>query len=156
MQSRKTWGALGRRSSASMAKNSVRRTQATVQREDQVGMLREEHIIIDNNPMPTAEELLKYKDISPDLVQYFMKITDEERSIRHEVTRQSIELTQMDSKRRHRERILGLVFAFMTILVFLGITAYALYLDKPWLAGIFSTLSIAGIISAFIQGHKEG
>ena len=62
----------------------------------------------------------------------------------------------MDSKRRHRERILGLVFAFMTILVFLGITAYALYLDKPWLAGIFSTLSIAGIISAFIQGHKEG
>ena len=139
-----------------MAKNSVRRTQATVQREDQVGMLREEHIIIDNNPMPTAEELLKYKDISPDLVQYFMKITDEERSIRHEVTRQSIELTQMDSKRRHRERILGLVFAFMPILVFLGITAYALYLDKPWLAGIFSTLSIAGIISAFIQGHKEG
>lgn len=138
-----------------MAKNSVRRTQATVQRADQVGMLQEEHIIIDNNPMPTAEELSKYKDISPDLVQYFMKITNEERSIRHEVTRQSVELTQMDSKRRHRERILGLVFAFMALLVFLGITAYALYLDKPWLAGIFSTLSIAGIISAFIQGRKE-
>ena len=118
-------------------------------------MLQEEHIIIDNNPMPTAEELSKYKDISPDLVQYFMQITDEERSIRHEVTRQSVDLTQMDSKRRHRERILGLVFAFITILVFLGITAYALYLDKPWLAGIFSTLSIAGIISAFIQGRKE-
>lgn len=138
-----------------MAKNSVRRTQATVQRADQVGMLQEEHIIIDNNPMPTAEELSKYKDISPDLVQYFMQITDEERGIRHEVTRQSIELTQMDSKRRHRERILGLAFAFITILVFLGITAGALYLDKPWLAGIFSTLSIAGIISAFIQGRKE-
>lgn len=138
-----------------MAKNSVRRTQATVQRADQVGMLQEEHIIIDNNPMPTAEELSKYKDISPDLVQYFMQITDEERSIRHEVTRQSVDLTQMDSKRRHRERILGLVFAFIALLVFLGITAYALYLDKPWLAGIFSTLSIAGIISAFIQGRKE-
>ena len=103
-----------------MAKNSIRRTQAAVQRADEVGMLREEHIVIDNNPMPTAEELSKYKDISPDLVQYFMKITDEERSIRHEVTRQSIELTL-----------------------------------KPWLAGIFSTLSVASIISAFIQGRKE-
>lgn len=138
-----------------MAKNSVRRTQATVQRADQVGMLQEEHIIIDNNPMPTAEELSKYKDISPDLVQYFMQITDEERSIRHEVTRQSVELTQKDSQRRHHERILGLVFAFIALLVFLGITAYALYLDKPWLAGVFSTLSIAGIISAFIQGRKD-
>ena len=138
-----------------MAKNSVRRTQATVQRADQVGMLQEEHIIIDNNPMPTAEELSKYKDISPELVQYFMQITDEERGIRHEVTRQSIGMTQKDSQRRHHERILGLVFAFIALLVFLGITAYALYLDKPWLAGIFSTLSIAGIISAFIQGRKE-
>lgn len=138
-----------------MAKNSVRRTQATVQRADQVGMLQEEHIIIDNNPMSTAEELSKYKDISPDLVQYFMQITDEERGIRHEVTRQSIGMTQKDSQRRHHERILGLVFAFIALLVFLGITAYALYLDKPWLAGVFSTLSIAGIISAFIQGRKE-
>lgn len=138
-----------------MAKNSIRRTQAAVQRADEVGMLREEHIVIDNNPMPTAEELSKYKDISPDLVQYFMKITDEERSIRHEVTRQSIELTLKDSQRRHNERILGLNYALITILVFLGITAYALYLDKPWLAGIFSTLSVATIISAFIQGRKE-
>lgn len=56
-----------------MAKNSIRRTQAAVQRADEVGMLQEEHIVIDNNPMPTAEELSKYKDISPELVHYLCK-----------------------------------------------------------------------------------
>lgn len=138
-----------------MGKNSVKRTSATVQRVDGVGTLSEEHIVIDNSPMPTAEELAKYKEVDPELVAYFQQLTDEERRLRHEVTRKSVDLLEVDNKRGHTERLLGQVFAFLSLLVFLAITAWALYLDKPWLAGIFSTFSLAGIVSAFINGKKE-
>lgn len=118
-------------------------------------MLSEEHIVIDNNPMPSADELAKYQEVDPGLVSYFQRITDEERSFRYEVARQSVDLLARENKRGHRERLLGQVFAFLSLLVFLAITAWALYLDKAWLAGLFSTLSIAGIVSAFINGKKD-
>lgn len=138
-----------------MSKNTVKRTQATVQRADTIGTLNEEHIVIDNSLMPSAEELAKYKEIDPDLVRYFQRITDEERNLRHEATRQSLELLTIDNERRHRERMRGQILAFLSLLFFLGITALALYLGQSWLAGLFSTLSIAGIVSAFINGKKE-
>ena len=138
-----------------MGKNSVKRTNATLQRPDAVGTLSEEHIVIDNNPMPSADELAKYQEVDSGLVSYFQRITDEERSFRHEVARQSVDLLARENKRGHRERLLGQVFAFLSLLVFLAITAWALYLDKAWLAGLFSTLSIAGIVSAFINGKKD-
>ena len=138
-----------------MGKNSVKRTNATLQRPDAVGTLSEEHIVIDNNPMPSADELAKYQEVDPGLVSSFQRITDEERSFRHEVARQSVDRLARENKRGHRERLLGQVFAFLSLLVFLAITAWALYLDKAWLAGLFSTLSIAGIVSAFINGKKD-
>ena len=138
-----------------MGKNSVKRTSATVQRIDGVGTLSEEHIVIDNSPMPTAEELTKYKEVDPGLVAYFQQITDEERKLRHEVTRKSVSLLEVDNKRGHKERLLGQIFAFLSILVFLAITILALYLDKPWLAGVFSVVSLTGVVSSFINGKKE-
>ena len=101
-----------------MSKNTVKRTQATVQRADTIGTLNEEHIVIDNSLMPSAEELAKYKEIDPDLVRYFQRITDEERNLRHEATRQSLELLAIDNERRHRERMRGQILAFP--LIFLG------------------------------------
>ena len=138
-----------------MGKHSVKRTNATLQRPDAEGTLIEEHIVIDNNPMPSADELAKYQEVDPGLVSYFQRIPDEERIFRHEVARQRVDLLARENKRGHRERLLGQVFAFLSLLVFLAITAWALYLDKAWLAGLFSTLSIAGIVSAFINGKKD-
>lgn len=139
-----------------MGKNSISRRSAIVQDNKGIGTLNEEHIIFDNNPMPSADDLAKYKNIDPKFVEYFIRITDEERAMRHKVTNERMELLSQERKHRHSERRLGLIFAFIALLGFLGITFYALYTDKSWLAGIFSVLSVGGVISAFTSsGHKS-
>lgn len=137
-----------------MGKNSLKRSNATMQNGNSVGTISEEHIVIDNNPMPSADELTKYQSVHPDLVSYFMRITDEERALRHELAKRSMSAIEDDNKRSHFNRRLGMTLALIALLVFLAITAYALYLDHPWIAGLFSTLSIATIVTAFINNNK--
>ena len=144
-----------------MGRASLKRAGAKIEpkasSEDQslIQTLQAEHVVIDDSPMPSADELAKYKELDPRLVDYFMRITNEERAMRHEATKQSMDIIAKDSKGKHQERVLGLIFAFVSLLGFLGTTILALYLDKPWLAAIFSTLSIAGIVSAFVTGAKK-
>ena len=49
----------------------------------------------------------------------------------------------------------GMFFAFLALMTFVALAAYALYLDKPWFAGIFGFAAVAGIISTFVNAGKR-
>lgn len=42
-------------------------------------------------------------------------------------------------------------FAFFCLIALSTVVAYALYLDKPWLAGILGGTTIVSVISLFVR-----
>jgi membrane protein YdbS with pleckstrin-like domain len=48
----------------------------------------------------------------------------------------------------------GMFFAFLSIVVTIGLAAYALYLDRAWFAGVFGLAAVASIASIFINNKK--
>lgn len=49
----------------------------------------------------------------------------------------------------------GMFFAFLSIVVCMGVAAWALYLDRPWFAGIFGGIGIISIVSIFVTGKAD-
>ena len=50
----------------------------------------------------------------------------------------------------------GMFFAFLALVTLVGLTSFALYLDKPWFAGVFGFATAVSIISLFVgAGRKE-
>lgn len=51
--------------------------------------------------------------------------------------------------------IVGKVFAFLFIMGALALSAWALYLDRAWLAGILAGTTLATVVGAFIEVEKR-
>lgn len=49
----------------------------------------------------------------------------------------------------------GMFFAFLSLILFIGLAALALYLDKQWFAGIFGVASILSVVSIFVEAGKD-
>ena len=49
----------------------------------------------------------------------------------------------------------GMFFAFLFLVLFLVVAAFALYLDKPWFAGVFGGIAIIAVVSSFIDAGKN-
>ena len=50
----------------------------------------------------------------------------------------------------------GMTFAFLSVALFVGLTAWALYLDHPWFAGISAFASLITIVSIFVDTGRNG
>jgi len=46
-------------------------------------------------------------------------------------------------------------FAFFCLIALSTVVAYALYLDKPWLAGILGGTTIVSVISLFVRKDQD-
>ncbi len=46
-------------------------------------------------------------------------------------------------------------FAFLALITLVGLSALALYLDKPWFAGIFGFTAVVSIVSIFVNAGKN-
>lgn len=47
-----------------------------------------------------------------------------------------------------------MAFAFLSIVVIVALAAYALYLDRPWFAGILGAGTLVTVASIFINREK--
>ena len=130
--------------------------QQLSQKETQVsiGKQLEQTLIVDDNSLPTPEELAAYKAVEPKIVDFLIETSKKEQEHRHKIDNDKIVIIKKSERRITTINLTGMFFAFLSIIVLVGLSAYALYLDKPWFAGIVGVGTIASVASVFVHRDK--
>ena len=69
--------------------------------------------------------------------------------------KEKLKILKNSERKNGRMNWWGMFFAFLSLILFMGVAAFALYLDKPWFAGIFGGTAILSVISTFVQAGKD-
>ncbi|MBD5387303.1 DUF2335 domain-containing protein [bacterium] len=115
----------------------------------------EQTLSVDDSFLPSPAELNEYYKIDPQIVTLLCKMTEKEQSSRHEQEKKKLDLIKKSESRQYRINVWGMVFAFLSLVVMMGVTAWALYLDRPWIASLFGVLSATTIIGLFISPKQK-
>ena len=138
-----------------MAKQSISRKETQVSTGDSVGKQLEQTVSVDDNSLPSPQELSQYQKISPNIVEFLIETARKEQEHRHYMEKEKLELIKESEQKDAKMNIRGMRFAFLSLVIFMGITAFALYLDKPWFSGIFGAITILSIMSIFVEVGKK-
>ena len=120
-----------------------------------VGNSLEQYISVEDNTLPSPQDLSEYQKIDPRIVDYLLTSSAKEQNHRHEMEAGKLAIIRKSERRTGQMNWWGMFFAFLALLTFVALAAYALYLDKPWFAGIFGFAAVAGIISTFVDAGKR-
>ena len=138
-----------------MVKQKVQQKETQVGTTDGIGKQLEQTFIVDDNMLPSPEELEAYKKVDPRIVDFWLNSSSEEQKHRHYVDEQKIEIIKKSEARIARTNWWGMFFAFLSILVLVLLAAYALYLDRKWIAGIIGATTIFAVASIFIKRDNK-
>lgn len=116
-----------------------------------IGRQMEQTVMIDDNLLPSPQELAAYKEVNPDIVEFLMEASKKEQEYRHGINRRKIEVLDRNEKHETRINITGMVLAFLVIVLLIALSAYALYLDRPWFAGFSGIGAIAAVLTIFVN-----
>ncbi len=137
-----------------MAKQCLKRTK--IEGENGiVGYSEEQHLTFSDSIIPCPEDLEALQRIDSGFAQFFMNAMNEEQKVRHKILSDRSEQIKIDSKKSSRNELIGMIFALISVLSFVGLTAYSLFLGSNIMAGIFGVLSLSSIVSVFVNGKKR-
>lgn len=137
-----------------MAKQQIQQKETVVAGQGGVGQQLERTYTVDDNSLPSPQELAAYKEIDPQIVTFLMEASVKEQNHRHEMDKVKYDLIRKSESRIGRMNWWGMAFAFLSIVVIVGLAAYALYLDRPWFAGILGASTLIAVASIFINKEK--
>lgn len=138
-----------------MGKQEIKQKETQVSTNGGIGKQLEQTFTVDDNCLPSPGELQAYKNIDPRIVDYLIDASVKEQTHRHAMDKQKLQIIKKTEGRIGRMNWWGMFFAFLCILVFSTVTGYALYLDKPWFAGIMGGAVLISIVSIFVKGNSE-
>ncbi len=138
-----------------MSKKIIQSRETQVATQSGLGHSVEQNYTIDDSVIPSPQELEQYKQVDERFLDYFFDTAKEEQKHRHEMDKMKMKVLRKSESRTERMNWWGMFFAFLSITVCLGVSAWALYLDRPWFAGIFGSIGLATIVSIFVTGKSE-
>ena len=138
-----------------MAKQSISRKETQVSMGDSVGKQLEQTFSVDDNSLPSPQELKLYQQIDPKIISFLMETSIKEQEHRHFMDKEKLKILKKSEQKNGRMNWWGMFFAFLSLIFLVGLAALALYLDKPWFATIFGAAAIISIISIFVEAGKE-
>lgn len=138
-----------------MAKQQINRKETKVATQEGLGQQFEQVVTVDDSTLPSAQELADYKQVDPRIVEFLMDISKKEQSHRHKVEDEKINIIKHSERRVTRMNWWGMFFAFLALVSLVALAAYALYLDKPWFAGIFGFTAVVSVISVFVDAGRK-
>lgn len=139
-----------------MSKKELRQRETNVANSNgAIGKELEQTLTVDDSFLPAPEELIKYREVDPKIVELLCRMSEKEQSARHKLEEQKLKIIKKSENRQYSINIWGMIFAFLALVVMMGVTAWALYLDRPWIATLFGVLSATTIISLFIAPKQK-
>lgn len=138
-----------------MGKHSISRKETQVSMGDSIGKQLEQTVSVDDNSLPTPQELQLYQQIDPSIIPFLIQTSVKEQEHRHNMDKEKLKILKNSERKNGRMNWWGMFFAFLSLILFMGVAAFALYLDKPWFAGIFGGTAILSVISTFVQAGKD-
>lgn len=138
-----------------MAKHSISTQTAAVKEGDKMGVSVEQTVQMEEMSLPSPQELAQYKAIDARIVDFLINQAKAEQQHRHDMDKEKMKILRKSEGRAYGINWWGMCFALMALVVMMVLTAYALYLDAKWLAGMFGLTSVASIVSVFVKGGKK-
>ena len=138
-----------------MGKHSISRRETEVSMGDSIGKQLEQTVSVDDNSLPSPQELQLYQQIDPNIIPFLIKTSIKEQEHRHNMDNEKMKILKNSERKNGRMNWWGMFFAFLSLILFMGVAAFALYLDNPWFAGIFGGTAILSVISTFVHAGKD-
>ena len=137
-----------------MGKQELRQRETNVSTSEGIGKQLEQTITVDDSTLPSPSDLEAYQRIDPRIVDMFIDISRKEQQHRHETDSIKLKILRRSESRTERTNFWGMTFAFLSVALFVGLTAWALYLDHPWFAGLSAFTALVTIVSLFVNTGK--
>ena len=134
-----------------MGKQELKQRETRVSTQEGIGKQLEQTLTVDDNCLPSPEELAAYQKISNDIVPFLIEVSKKEQEHRHKAEMEKIRIIGKTESRTGSINWWGMCFAFLSIVVLAILSAYALYFDKPWFAGSMGAGVFVSIASVFIR-----
>lgn len=96
-----------------------------------------------SGPLPRPEDLAKYDQIVPGAAERIINMAEREMDHRHKTDNKT-------TKNIVRVTLLGIIFAFISVLILSGLVGYALYKGFDSVAASIAVGSIAAVAGVFI------
>lgn len=133
-----------------MAKKAEQNTLSNNQ-----GLTFEQKTVVDDNLLPSADELAKLNEVSKDIIPWIMGRTEKEQDARIKFNEDRMRLSEKDLNFAHRYNMTALIMAFLIVLLFLSASFYLIISGKEIIGSIFAGGTIVGIISYFLNSKKK-
>ena len=119
------------------------------------GLTFEQKTVVDDNLLPSADELAKLNEVSKDIIPWIMERTEKEQDARIKFNEDRMRLSEKDLKFAHRYNMTALIMAFLIVILFLSASFYLIISGKEIIGSIFAGGTIVGIISYFLNSKKK-
>lgn len=113
---------------------------------------------ITSGPLPPPELLAGYEQVCPGGADRIIRMAEAEGEHRRRMEEKMFDAQVEFMRRGYFEGRLGQIFAFSIAVIFLVGGSYVAIRGEPWAGGLFGSVGIASIVSAFIWGrtNKKG
>lgn len=96
-----------------------------------------------------------YQKVDPKIVDFLIDMSKSEQRHRHDIDKSKVSIIRKNENRTTTINVVGMLFAFLSIVVLVGLTGYALYLDRTWFAGIMGAGTIISVASIFVSRKSK-
>ncbi|NPA46022.1 MAG: hypothetical protein GXO24_02285 [Chlorobi bacterium] len=125
-----------------------RQTKA-VQEGKRVGLqIHEEY---DDSLLPAPEELKKYKELDPNIIEWIKTRAQKEQEFRHHFQNERLRLTEKQIENEAYINKWGLIFAFLIMLISIPTSAYLILSGMTIAGSILGGVVLSGVVIAFLQ-----
>ncbi len=138
-----------------MAKQSLKRRETEVATDNGIGKQTEQTLTVEDSLIPSPQEIAEYKKIDPKIVEHLLSAAQKEQDFRHEKERSKLKIVKSSENRIGKMNWWGMFFAFLALIAIISLSAYALYLNRPWFAGIFGFSAVISIVSLFVNAGSK-
>ena len=115
------------------------------------GVAIEQNTIVDDNLLPSAEELEKLKQVDPSIVEWIMRRTEKEQDTRLRFNTENMQLAHKDIGITHTALWLAFILAIAT----LSLAALFIYLGKEVAGTIFGGVGVLVVVQSFLKFGRK-